>query len=217
MHILLIEDDIDLGLAISSAFRQEGISLLWVRTYAAAMAATGETPDCALLDLGLPDGQGLALLKKWRANSQNFPVIVITARTSLEDRLVGLDGGADDFMTKPFAIPELLSRLRAVTRRYAHQASECWCFGSLKLEPRSRQVWLDGALLDLSPREFQLLLELARNPDTVISKTTLGQRLEPLGDPLDGAVIEVHLSNLRRKIGAERIRTLRGVGYRFVS
>lgn len=216
MHILIIEDDIDLGQAILTALRQEGMTAVWLRTLRHALAHTEDAPDCALLDLSLPDGEGLALLRRWRTSGIAFPVIVITARTSLDDRLAGLDGGADDFIVKPFAMAELLSRLRAVCRRYARQASERWSFGELVLEPRSHRAWLHGMALELSPREFRLLLELARDPDSVISKTVLGQRLEPLGDPLDSAAIEVHMSNLRRKIGAERIRTVRGVGYQLV-
>jgi two-component system response regulator BasR len=141
-------------------------------------------------------------------------VIVITARATLEDRLAGLDGGADDFLIKPFATAELLSRLRAVLRRSARQASDVWQVGGLQIEPRRHEVRLDGALLDLSPREFHLLLELAREPGQVVAKSALAQRLAPLGEPLEYSALEVHLSNLRRKIGAERIHTVRGVGYR---
>ena len=142
-----------------------------------------------------------------------MPIIVITARSAVEDRLAGLDGGADDFVIKPFATAELLSRIRAVLRRSARQASERWVLGELVIEPRRHAVQRDGAALELSPREFQLLLELAREPGVVVSKSVLAQRLDPLGEPMDFAAIEVHVSNLRRKIGAELIRTVRGVGY----
>lgn len=217
MHILIIEDDIDLGQAMLSALRQAGMSAIWVRALKDADLLVAEQPDCVLLDLSLPDGDGLALLRRWRARSVGVPVIVITARGGLDDRLAGLDGGADDFLVKPFALAELLSRLRAVDRRYARQASPRWRVGALELEPDSHRVWLHGEALDLSPREFNLLAELARDPEVVVSKSVLGHRLEPLGDPLDSAAIEVHLSNLRRKIGAERIRTVRGVGYQLLA
>lgn len=216
MHVLIIEDDIDLGQALLASLKLEGISGVWVRSLHDADAFIAATPDCVLLDLSLPDGYGIDLLRRWRAHDNDTPVIVITARTALEDRLAGLDGGADDYLIKPFAMAELVSRLRAVTRRYVRQASECWSLGDLAIEPRTHQAWLNAVPLDLSPREFRLLVELARDPDTVVSKSVLGQRLEPLGDPLDSASIEVHLSNLRRKIGAERIRTVRGVGYRLI-
>jgi DNA-binding response OmpR family regulator len=217
MHVLIIEDDIDLGQALLATLELEGISGVWVRSLSAAEAFVGEAPDCVLLDLALPDGSGIDLLRRWRGRDNAVPVIVITARTALEDRLAGLDGGADDYLLKPFAMAELVSRLRAVTRRYARQASERWTLGELVIEPRSHQVWLTGEPVDLSPREFRLLLELAREPDNVVSKSLLGKRMEPLGDPLDSTAIEVHLSNLRRKIGAERIRTVRGVGYRLIA
>jgi len=217
MHVLIIEDDIDLGQALLATLELEGISGVWVRSLSAAEAFVGEAPDCVLLDLALPDGSGIDLLRRWRGRDNAVPVIVITARTALEDRLAGLDGGADDYLLKPFAMAELVSRLRAVTRRYARQASERWTLGELVIEPRSHQVWLTGEPVDLSPREFRLLLELAREPDSVVSKSLLGKRMEPLGDPLDSTAIEVHLSNLRRKIGAERIRTVRGVGYRLIA
>lgn len=217
MHVLIIEDDIDLGQALLATLKLEGISGVWVRSLSAAEAFVGEAPDCVLLDLALPDGYGIDLLRRWRGRDNAVPVIVITARTALEDRLAGLDGGADDYLVKPFAMAELVSRLRAVTRRYARQASERWTLGELVIEPRSHQVWLAGERVELSPREFRLLLELAREPEKVVSKSLLGQRMEPLGDPLDSASIEVHLSNLRRKIGAERIRTVRGVGHQLVA
>jgi len=169
--------------------------------------------DAVLLDMTLPDGSGMQLLQRWRQAGASLPIIVVTARSGLEDRLAGLDGGADDFVIKPFAMEELVARVRAVTRRVAQQASETWQIGDLCVEPRSHRVLLGGAPLDLSPREFQILLELAREPGCVLAKSVLAQRLAPLGDPLEFGVIEVHMSNLRRKLGAQHIRTVRGVGY----
>lgn len=214
MHLLLIEDDLDLGRALQSALRLEGLSSEWLRRAADAPRgiATGLV-DCVLLDLALPDGSGLDLLLRWRREGVQVPVIIITARSAVADRLAGLDGGADDFVVKPFATEELLSRIRAVLRRAARQASERWTIGPLAIEPRSRRVSRDGTPLALSPREFQILLELAREPGAVVAKGQLSQRLEPLGEPLDFSALEVHISNLRRKIGADAIRTVRGVGY----
>lgn len=218
MHILIIEDDLDLGFALQQALKVEGISSEWVRRTAAAPLPAADTPfDCVLLDLSLPDGAGLDLLRRWRRAGNAVPIIIITARSALEDRLAGLDGGADDFVIKPFDTAELLSRMRAVLRRYARQASEVWTLGALQVEPRAYVARLDGALLDLSPREFHLLLELAREPGVVVPKGTLAQRLEPLGDAVDFGALEVHVSNLRRKIGADRIRTVRGIGYLFAA
>jgi len=217
MHVLIIEDDVDLGRALLAALNAEGFTGIWVRRLADVPLPDDAAIDCVLLDLTLPDGTGLDLLRRWRERRAQVPVIVITARSALEDRLAGLDSGADDFVVKPFAMPELVARIRAVTRRSAQQASQTWRIGALTLEPRAHLAWLDGEALELSPREFRLLLELAREPGAVVSKTLLGQRLEPLGDPLDASTIEVHLSNLRRKIGAARIHTVRGVGYRLVA
>lgn len=217
MHILIIEDDLDLGLTLHNALKADGCSSEWLRRVQdAPRSFAGLSFDCVLLDLSLPDGTGLELLQRWRRDGVQIPVIIITAKSMLDDRLAGLDGGADDFVVKPFAVAELVSRMRAVLRRYAHQASEIWHFGAFAIEPRAHRASLDGILLDLSPREFHLLLELAREAATVVSKGVIAQRLEPLGVPLDFGAIEVHMSNLRRKIGAERIRTVRGVGYMFV-
>lgn len=218
MHILIIEDDLDLGFALQQALKAEGISSQWLRRLAdAPQAVDKEAYDCALLDIALPDGCGLDLLARWRRAGVTLPVIMITARSALNDRLAGLDGGADDFIIKPFATAELVSRLRAVLRRYAQQASQLWTIGELQIEPRSYKARLSGVALDLSPREFHLMLELAREPGAVVPKGLLAQRLEPLGDALDFSALEVHVSNLRRKIGAQRIRTVRGVGYMLVA
>lgn len=214
MHILLIEDDLDLGRALQSALKVEGLTSEWHRRAAdAPLQPDAAHVDCVLLDLTLPDGSGFDLLRRWRAAQSPVPVIVITARGAVEDRIAGLDGGADDFVVKPFATAELVSRIRAVLRRSARQASEQWVVGELTIEPRSRSAQRGTQALDLSPREFQLLLELAREPGAVVPKGQLAQRLEPLGEPLDFSALEVHVSNLRRKIGAELIRTVRGVGY----
>jgi DNA-binding response OmpR family regulator len=216
MHLLIIEDDLDLGQALLASLRQEGFSALWVRRMADVPDRPGPEVDAVLLDLTLPDGEGLALLRRWRAGAVATPVLVITARSALDERLAGLDGGADDYIVKPFAMAELVSRLWAVHRRTVQQASAVWTFGVLAIEPRAHRVTLSGQPLDLSAREFRLLVELARTPGDVVSKGGLGERLEPAGDPVDPATVEVHVSNLRRKIGAGRVRTVRGVGYQFV-
>lgn len=214
MHILIIEDDLDLGFALQQALKADGISSEWLRRAADVPRTFADSAyDCILLDLTLPDGAGLELLARWRRAGVTLPVIIITARAELDDRLAGLDGGADDFIVKPFATAELVSRMRAVLRRYSQQASEVWTIGALEIEPRRYAVRLDGVPLELSPREFHLLLELAREPGAVVPKGSLAQRLEPLGEAVDFGAVEVHVSNLRRKIGAHRIGTVRGVGY----
>lgn len=214
MHLLIIEDDLALGTALQKALKLEGMSSEWYRRCAdLPRVPRASDYDCVLLDLTLPDGSGMDLLRRWRAAGASLPIIVITARTALEDRLDGLDQGADDFVVKPFATEELVSRIRAVARRAARQSSDVWEFGDLRIEPNRHLVSNANGPVDLSLREFQLLVELARNCGDVVVKTTLAQRLNPLGDPLDAGAIEVHISNLRKKIGAEWIGTVRGVGY----
>lgn len=185
MHILILEDDIDLGFALQQALHTEQISSLWVRKLADVPALTADhTFDCLLLDINLPDGNGFRLLQQVRNQQLQVPIIMITARSGLEDRLHGLDGGADDFIIKPFAMAELLSRIRVVTRRYAQQATTLWTFGELHIDPRQHKVTLRGEEVDLLRREFQVLLELARQPNTVIAKAVLAQRLEPFAEAM---------------------------------
>lgn len=220
MHLLLIEDDLDLGRALQAAFRQQDFSCEWLRrAQDAPLRLADVAADCVLLDLGLPDiheGSGLDLLARWRRADAATPVIVITARTALEDRLGSLDGGADDVVLKPFAIPELVSRIHAVVRRSARQSHEAWTLGDLVIEPRSHAARLAGQALHLTGREFQLLVELAREPGAVVAKGRIAQRLAPLDEPVDAATLEMHVSNLRKKIGPERIRTVRGIGYQLL-
>jgi two-component system, OmpR family, response regulator QseB len=214
MHILIIEDDLDLGRGLQKAFKLEALSSEWLRRASdAPRSFEGLNYDCILLDLALPDGEGQSLLTRWRQDGIATPIIIMTARAGLEERIAGLDGGADDFIVKPFATVELISRMRAVLRRYAQQATQVWTIGALEIEPKAYLARLDGVPLDLSPREFHLLLALAREPGTVVSKSALAQRLAPLGDPLNFGAIDVHIFNLRNKVGAHRIRTVRGVGY----
>jgi len=214
MHILMIEDDLDLGRALLQALKSEGITGEWLRRAADARRFV-ETAvvDCILLDVSLPDGTGYELLSRWRREGLTVPIIIITARTALEERVASLNEGADDFLVKPFAPVELVSRIRAVVRRCAQQASEVWKLGELEIEPNRHVARLAGESLKLSSKEFRLLVELSREPGVIVPKRELAQRLAPLGDPLDFGAIEVHVSNLRRRIGAQRIRTVRGVGY----
>lgn len=214
MHILLIEDDLDLGNALQAALRAEGHSSEWLRRLCDAPLRLDEgSHDAVLLDQNLPDGDGRKLLTRWRRQGSQRPVIVITARAALDARLAGFDGGADDYVVKPFEMPELMARLRSVLRRSASQASDEWQLGTLRIEPRRHSVQLEGRELALSPREYQLLLELARERGGVVAKHALARRMEPLGEPMELGALEVHIANLRRKIGPERIVTLRGVGY----
>jgi two-component system, OmpR family, response regulator QseB len=214
MHILMIEDDLDLGRTLLSALRLDGFTAEWIRQAGDASLRIDDTAiNFIVLDLTLPDGDGMNLLKTWRKNGIQTPVIVITARNGLEQRLEGLNGGADDFLVKPFAPSELLSRIRAVMRRYAMQSTEVWRVGSLDIEPRAHKVRNNGVTVALTQREFCLLIELARNTETVVPKGQLAQCVDPLGEAIDFSALEVHISNLRSKIGSEKIRTVRGIGY----
>lgn len=218
MHALMIEDDLELGRALLKALNADGISCQWVRRVAEVPNPLDKEPiDCVLLDLSLPDGGGLELLARWRKAAHRIPVLIMTARSGLEDRLAGLDGGADDYLIKPFAPPELVSRMRAIVRRSAGQATEKWVFDDLIVDPQLQQACLRGVDLGLSPRELALLVELARRAGAVVPKGLLAQRLQPLGDPIAFSALEVHICNLRSKIGTERIRTVRGIGYALVT
>jgi DNA-binding response OmpR family regulator len=216
MHLLLVEDDLDLGAALQAALRGAGFTSEWLRTAADArrFMAAGSF-DAVLLDLGLPDDHGLTLLRAWRAAGVATPLIVITASDALGERLTGLDEGADDFIVKPFAVQELLSRLRAVTRRAAQQAASVWQLGQLAIDTRQRLCTVAGTPVALSQREFDVLAVLAR-AGGVVPKHRLSEALSPLGEPLDFNAVEVHVHNLRRKVGAGRVKTLRGVGYLLV-
>ncbi|OYW39267.1 MAG: DNA-binding response regulator [Hydrogenophilales bacterium 12-61-10] len=216
MHLLLIEDDLDLGGALQRALGGYGFACTWVRSVRDAHAqASGETAlfACAVLDLGLPDGQGLDLLRRWRRNQLMLPVIVLTARDAVSSRVDGLDAGADDYVVKPVAPEELASRIRAVTRRATGQASSAWEVGKLYIDVGKREVRFDGSAVALSPREFQIVEELARNAGEVVPKHRMARALQPFGEPLEFSTLDWHIHNLRRKLGTSVIHTVRGVGY----
>jgi DNA-binding response OmpR family regulator len=217
VHLLLVEDDLDLGAEVQRALAGYGLTSEWVRGVAAARALTEDANvarfACAVLDLGLPDGDGLKLLARWRQQGLKLPVIVLTARDALETRVAGLDAGADDYVVKPVAPQELASRIRAVTRRAGGHASGVWAIGSLRIDTARHEVSLDDRVIALSPKEFSVLTELARHAGEVVAKHRLAQAVSPLGEPLDFGSLEWHIANLRRKLGDGRIRTVRGVGY----
>ena len=213
VKIYLIEDDLNIGQALLTVFKDEGHEVVWVRLAVDAVERLqAEDFDAVLLDLGLPDGDGNELLKRLRAAGLTVPVLIITARDGLQDRLKGFDNGADDYLIKPFEIPELLVRLRAILRRSgAHgEAEALWNFGNLALEEKRMRVTLDGAAITLSKTEYALLLTLMKQSDRVLTRAELERRVLPFSD---GATLDVHISNLRKKIGDGHIRTVRGVGY----
>jgi len=213
MNICLVEDDLLLGRALKSSLEDAGHSVVWLRMAADARSwLAGDSLDAALLDLGLPDGEGLSLLKELRRSGNSLPVLIITARDTLDERLDGLDAGADDYLIKPFDNAELLARLRAVLRRGGKWSEEepSLRAGELELNEQRMTVTLTDAALTLSPTEFSLLRELLRYKNRVRTRRQLEAEAMP---DSDSQSLDVHISNLRRKIGAERIRTVRGVGY----
>ncbi|SFU36192.1 response regulator transcription factor [Pseudoduganella namucuonensis] len=214
MKILMIEDDLAIGKALLSVFQDEGHVAVWVRMAGqASERVLDEDFDAVLLDLGLPDGDGIALLAAMRARGVTAPVLIITARDSLEARLAGFNTGADDYLIKPFEIPELLVRLRAIVRRAggsADAAEALWTFGELVLDEGRMLVARAGVPVALSKTEFALLLTLMKQSDRVLTRAELERRVLPHSE---GQTLDVHISNLRKKIGDGVIRTVRGVGY----
>ena len=218
MHILIIEDDLKLGEALVKALQANGLDYEWLRRIEGAAGKLNDRRyDGVLLELNLHDGSGLDLLTHWRSVGIKLPVIAMTAQSALEARLAGLASGADDCMVMPFEMAEVIARLHAVLRRCTNKANRVWRFGSLVIEPQASRVTKEGELLELSQREFQLLVELASKPKVIIAKSVLARQLKPQGEPIDSATIDVHISNLRRKIGAQWIKTVRGTGYLFAA
>lgn len=214
MHVLLIEDDDDLADVLSAALRSADQTVRRVSSVVGGfeLAAAGGF-DALVLDLGLPDGDGMDLVVRLREAGCVIPLIVITARMSLDDRLAGIERGADDYLVKPFAPAELVARLRAVARRAAGQAASTWTIGELRIDSAARTVKVDREAVSLTPKEFELLLVLAGRAGQVVPKHRLAHALSPFGSPLDFNALEAHVHQLRRKIGAARVRTVRGVGY----
>ncbi len=214
MRILVVEDDALLGDALQAGLRGLGFAVDWLRDGAAAEAAMrGESFSAVVLDLGLPRLAGLELLRRIRARGDHTPVIVVTARDALDDRVKGLDSGADDYVVKPVAIVELAARLRALVRRSQGAASGQFEIGELRIDPAARAVVFRGKLVELQPREFALLQELALHAGRVLTRSQMEAKLYEWDRALDSNAIEVHVHHLRRKLAPRLIRTVRGVGY----
>ena len=215
MRLLLVEDDPMIGNGLQQGLRQSGYTVDWVQEGSVAVLALETNPySLLLLDLGLPRLDGMQVLKALRQRDHVLPVIIITARDSLPDRLAGLDNGADDYLVKPFAIEELVARIRAVSRRHAGHARTELLAGPLRLDPARHLLWLRNMLVVVSAKEFAILQELMRESGTVISREQLEERLYGWGEEVGSNAVEVHIHNLRKKLGSEVIRTVRGVGYR---
>jgi DNA-binding response OmpR family regulator len=214
MQILLVEDDALLADGIMNAVRQAGFAVNWLSSGKAACTyLVAEPPDILLLDLGLPDLDGMEVLKLVRQKKLPTQVLILTARDSTDAKVAGLDCGADDYLTKPFAREELLARLRVLERRLGNASSAVISVGPLNLDTTHQQVWLDGEPLALSRREYMLLKALVEHVGVIQTKESLEAKLYSWGDEVASNAIEVHIHNLRKKLPDQFIRTVRGIGY----
>jgi two-component system, OmpR family, response regulator QseB len=215
MRVLVVEDDAMIGRAVVAGLHEQGYAVDWVRDgQEAELALAHAVYDVALLDLGLPRRDGLEVLKGVRRAKNDLPVLIITARDSVADRIAGLDSGADDYLVKPFDLDELLARTRAVVRRHGGRAQPETSYGALTLDPVRRRVVFEGREVELSPREFAVLEALMKDPGAVVSRERLEDAVYGWGEEIGSNSIEVHVHHLRRKLAPELIRNVRGVGYR---
>ncbi len=214
MRLLLVEDDRLLGRGLRTGLSQRGFAVDWTETAEDAEAALETTAyDAVVLDLGLPGMDGLTLLRRRRAARDATPILVLTARDTVDDRVAGLDAGGDDYLVKPFALAELQARLRALVRRRAGEAAPTLRSGRIELDPAARTVRLDGAPVALSGREFSVLHDLMLHAGRIVSRGQLEDAVYGWGDEVGSNAIEVHVHNLRRKLGTDAVQTVRGSGY----
>lgn len=214
MRLLLVEDDASLAAGLSLALRNKGFAVNHVtRGDHALHAVATDPPDLIVLDLGLPDMEGLQVLRSVRAGGGRLPILVLTARDTLGDKVAGLDLGADDYLAKPFEMPELEARIRALGRRLGSAGSSLITLGDLQLDTASMQVHKAGVPVDLSRREYALLKALLENSGKVLTRETLEGKLYGWDEEVASNTLEVHIHHLRRKLGQDLIRTVRGVGY----
>jgi two-component system, OmpR family, response regulator QseB len=217
MKILLAEDDAMLGNSMEKGLAQAGFTVDWVRTGNHAQTALKtQAYDAALLDIGLPQINGLDILKELRQQGKHIPVLVVTARDAVRDRVAGLNLGADDYLTKPFDLDELVARIHALIRRQSGRSQPQIRLGRLEIDPLQHTVRLGEQALALSPREYDLLLALMEKPGAVLSIDQLEDRLYGWDEEVASNAVEVHLHHLRRKLGEPWIRNVRGVGYKVV-
>ena len=215
MHLLLVEDDALVASGIVAGLRLHGVTVDHVETAQAAHSALHIAYfDLAVLDLGLPDGDGMSLLQRLRNAGVALPILVLTARDALEDRVAGLRAGADDYLLKPFELDELIARLHALHRRSAGRTVDLITHGGLCFDPASRRVTLHGAAVDLSRRELALLQALLHSPGRVLSVAQVKDCLYGFEDNVESNAVNVHIHHLRRKLGPRIVETVRGIGYR---
>lgn len=214
MRLLLVEDDPMIGEAVCTGLRHAGFTVDWVRDGAAALTSTStEAFDLMLLDLGLPRRDGIEVLRSLRLRGDALPVIVVTAREGVDQRIAGLDAGADDYVVKPFDVAELAARVRAVVRRRQGQGAPALHAGGIGLDPATRRASVDGREVLLTGREFKLLEMLMRRPGVPLSRAQIEERLLGWGEEVESNAVEVHIHGLRRKLGVKAILNIRGVGW----
>ena len=214
MRVLLVEDDDLLGSAVSAGLEQSGYTVDWLRNgRQASSVLCGEEPDLLVLDLGLPEKDGLTVLRELRARESTLPVLILTARDAVEDRIAGLDTGADDYLVKPFDLNELTARLRAISRRRGGRATPLIRHGDLTFDPATRLVTVAGEDVNLSLKAVAVLEALLERPGIPLSRERLEQILYGWGEGVESNAVEVHIHHLRKRLGKDRIRTIRGLGY----
>ncbi|MDB5972583.1 MAG: family transcriptional regulator [Hydrocarboniphaga sp.] len=214
MRVLLIEDDRMIGEAVEEALKEASYASDWVRDGELASAALDHQDyDIVLLDLGLPKIDGLEVLRAIRTRRDPIPVLIITARDAVQDRIAGLDSGADDYLLKPFELGELLARMRAVIRRKGGVSGPMLCNGSISLNPATREATVNGVAMRLSGKEFSLLHALLIRPGAILSRSELEDRIYGWGDEVESNAVEFLIHSLRRKLGSDAIKNVRGVGW----
>jgi two-component system OmpR family response regulator len=214
MRVLLVEDDEMIGNVVQQALRDASYAVDWVRDGQGALTTLGAVGyDLVLLDLGLPRTDGMAVLRAIRAGKNDVPVLVLTARDATEDRVAGLDGGADDYLVKPFAMSELLARMRAITRRQQSSASPVLSNGVVALDPATREANVDGEPVRLTAREFSLLHALLLRPGAILSRAELEIRIYGWNEEVESNAVEFLIHSLRKKLGSATIKNVRGVGW----
>lgn len=214
MRILLVEDDALLGDGVCAGLRRDDNTVDWVKNGETALSAIAETQyDCVILDIGLPRMSGLEVLQHVRKSDNTVPVLILTAQDGIDDRVKGLDAGADDYVVKPFEFAELCARLRALTRRTRGKASESIRYKDINIDTSAHNVEYNGKPVELSRREYTLLIEMITNQGRVLSRQHLEQKLYSWGDEIESNTIEVYIHHLRKKLYSDLIKTVRGIGY----